>query len=317
MKQTILLLASAGVLLIAASSADASVRVGWLSQQDGPSRASAGASVEVSSRTPGAPGRTTVSSTSPPISSGGEAPSSSQAPTPSPANPTLPSNSPKLANPHPSGPGSFWYTTVSGERCIYEAASDGICFNVVEPAGPAAPAEPPVNPAALAATAAERLSLEVGQVRASPSAQASGLTGAASWFWLSPAPGSESLSVALRGERVAVSASAKRVRWSFGDGVSLAGGPGVPYRDGSVPAGAVRHVYQTRCLPGDQGHDPYVLASCGPDGYTVGATVEWAISYTATGPVAAGGVLPSRSTATSTAYPVSEARAFLTSGGAG
>lgn len=312
-----LALALVVALLLPSSAQATSYRILPVSQQIGPSHASAGASVEASSRTPGTNGRE-GSPTSVPVADS-EVPSgeASSTPAPSPANPTLPSNSPRLANPHPSGPGSFWYTTVSGERCIYEAASDGICFNVIEPAGPAAPAEPPVNPAALAATAAERLSLAAGQVRASPSAQANGLTGATSWFWLSPAPGSESLTVGLRGERVTVSATAKTVRWSFGDGVSLAGGPGVPYRDGSVPAGAVRHVYQTRCLPGDQGRDPYVLASCGPHGYTVAAAVEWAISYTATGPVTAGGVLPSRSTATSTAYPVSEARAFLTSGGSG
>jgi hypothetical protein len=119
----------------------------------------------------------------------------------------------------------------------------------------------------------------------------------------------------LRRERVTVSASAASVRWSFGDSSELVAGPGVPYRPGSVPAAAVRHIYQTRCLSGDQGHDPNVLPSCGPDGYTVEALVRWAISYSASGPVAGGGALPSRSTATSIAYPVSEARAFLTAGG--
>ena len=95
----------------------------------------------------------------------------------------------------------------------------------------------------------------------------------------------------------------------------MTGGAGVPYRAGAAPATAVRHVYQTRCLPGDQGHDPNVLSSCGPNGYTIEALVQWAISYTASGPVAGGGALPSRSTAASIAYPVSEARAFLTAEG--
>jgi hypothetical protein len=46
--------------------------------------------------------------------------------------------------------------------------------------------------------------------------------------------------------------------------------------------------------------------------------VQWSISFTASGPVGGSGALPSRSTETSIAYPVSEARAFLTTtGGAG
>lgn len=107
--------------------------------------------------------------------------------------------------------------------------------------------------------------------------------------------------------------AASGIQWTFGDGASLTGGPGVPYRQGAAPAGAVRHVYQARCLPGDRGHDPSVLSSCGSNGYTVEALVQWTISYTASGPVTAGGALPARATGTSVTYPVGEARAFLTS----
>ena len=39
------------------------------------------------------------------------------------------------------------------------------------------------------------------------------------------------------------------------------------------------HVYETRCLPGDQGRNPYVLASCGSTGYGLEAVVVWRISY--------------------------------------
>jgi hypothetical protein len=78
---------------------------------------------------------------------------------------------------------------------------------------------------------------------------------------------------------------------------------------------AIEHVYQTRCLPGDQGHDPYVLASCGEDGYTVEALVDWHITYSAAGPVGGTGTLPVRTTDTSAPYPVSESRAFLVGGG--
>jgi hypothetical protein len=83
---------------------------------------------------------------------------------------------------------------------------------------------------------------------------------------------------------------------------------------GFGPAGAITHVYQTRCLPGDQGRDPYVRASCGQDGYAVAAHVLWRIAYRAAGPVADEGTLPTRTTRSSSMYPVSEARAFLTAG---
>jgi hypothetical protein len=304
--------ATAAALVMPLSAIAASYQILPVSQQQGPSRASTGASVEVSSRVPGAHGQSGAPASAPVSDS-----ETSSGPAP-PAIPTLPSNSPKLANPRPYGPNSFWYPTVEGQRCAYVPASNGICFNVVAPGGPAEPPAPPVNPAALAEGAASRLALGPGRIQVSPTAQTAGLTGAASWFWIEPAPAVRSLSVSLRGERVTVSASAASVRWSFGDSSELVAGPGVPYQAGSVPAAAVRHVYQTRCLPGDQGHDPYVLSSCGPNGYAVEAMVQWGISYTASGPVGGGGALPTRSTAASIAYPVGEARAFLTTaGGAG
>lgn len=234
-------------------------------------------------------------------------------PSPPSPYPAISSSSPKLHNPHPEGPRSFWYTA-EGHSCIYVPTSNGICYTVTTPAaGTTEPPAPPVNPAVLAEAAASHLVLGPDRIQASPKAE--GLTGAASWFWIEPAAGARSVSVSLRGEHVTVSASVASVRWSFGDGSSLTGGSGVPYQPGAAPAGAIRHVYQTRCLPGDAGHDPYVLSTCGPNGYTVSATVEWSIGYTASGPVGGGGALPSRSTAASVAYPVSEARAFLTSAG--
>jgi hypothetical protein len=196
------------------------------------------------------------------------------------------------------------------------------CYGVV-PAPANAPPAPPgrrravINPALLAASVAARLVLLPGRIQGSPSAQTAGLTGTASWFWLEPSPAASALTVALGGERVTVSANVSSVQWNFGDNTSRSAGPGVPYRSGSAPAEAVRHVYQTRCLPGDRGHDPYVLASCANNGYTVAASVVWAISYQATGPITTTGTLPARTTSTSIAYPVSEARAFLTTSGGG
>jgi hypothetical protein len=171
-----------------------------------------------------------------------------------------------------------------------------------------------VNPAAIAAAVAARLELFPGRIEASPTASRGGLTGADSWFWLAPAPRREVLSVSLRGERVSVSAEPS-IEWRFGDGGVLLGGPGQPYAPGPLPADAIRHLYETRCLPGDVGRDPYVLSSCGARGYPVEALVHWSISFEATGPVAASGSLPSRTTSAGVGYPVSEARAFLLAGG--
>ncbi len=267
----------------------ASYRITPDSQQLGPSQASAGSSVNVSTSSPGSGGneRLTRSSSTSTSSSGGGGSSSSA---------------------------GIEYTTTTGETCL-ATPTQTPCYGVTRPtqAGPEArKAAEPVNPAALAAAVASRVYLEAGKIAASPSAHVAGLTGVASWFWLEPTPPSQTQSVALRGEHVTVSASPAPVQWAFGDGSQLTGGAGVPYRQGGTPSGAVRHVYETRCLPGDRGHDPKVLASCGPDGYQVQASVSWTITFTAAGPVTTSGTLPGRTTSATTSYPVSEARAFLT-----
>jgi hypothetical protein len=186
------------------------------------------------------------------------------------------------------------------------------CY-IVTAGGGGAPGGPGVNPAAIAAAIAARLELFPGRIQASPSISRGGLTGADSWFWLAPAPRREVLSISLRGERVSVSAEPS-IEWRFGDGAALVGGAGRPYTPGPPPADAIRHLYETRCLAGDVGRNPYVLASCGARGYPLEALVHWAISFEATGPVSASGSLPSRTTSAGVAYPVSEARAFLLGG---
>lgn len=213
----------------------------------------------------------------------------------------------------PLGQGSYRYTGAGGEECLYLTEGINTCAGEEEahPAAPAPP-RPAVNPQAIAVSVSSRLDLEVGKLAASPSAQTAGLTGAASWFWLQPAPAAQMLTIALGAEQVTVNGNVKEVLWVFGDGGQLTGGVGIPYQRGANSVEAVHHVYRTRCLPGDQGHDPNVLPSCGPDGYTVTASVVWAISYQARGPVTTSGTLPARTTTTSMAYPVSEARAFLT-----
>ena len=234
-------------------------------------------------------------------------------PPPQPLYPPLPASSPILQKTQPYGPGSFWYQDGAGHVCQYVPDSTGICFTITG-TGTTAPAPPPLAPATIAAHAAERLTLSPGEVKTSPSG--AGLTGAASWFWLDPAPVTEHLSVSLAGEAVTVTA-VPNISWQFGDGSGLDAGAGVPYQPGPVPSDAVTHLYDTRCLPGDQGHDPYVLSSCGSNGYQLVAAVSWQISYSADGPVAAAGALPTRTTTSSATYPVSEARAFLVQGSTG
>lgn len=229
--------------------------------------------------------------------------------------PTLPSGSPLLRNPQPYGPNTFWYTDGSGHACVYLGDASGLCYTVTTAGGGTA-GGPRLNPAAIAAGLAARLDLFPGRIQASPSASRGGLTGVHSWFWLAPAPRREALSISLGGERVSVSA-VPSVEWRFGDGAALFGGPGRPYAPGPPPSDSIRHLYETRCLPGDLGRNPYVLSSCGTRGYPVAALVHWAITFEASGPIVASGSLPSRTTTTGRAYPVSEARAFLVGGGNG
>jgi hypothetical protein len=284
------------------------IRLGYFSQLERHDRAVIGARIDASRHAPAVNARVTPAANR----AGSESPvraSHGEAALPNPF-PPLAGSAPILRAAHPAGPGSFWYSDGSGHVCMYAPSSVLPCFTVVSTGG--APAAGAVSPAGIAASVARRLPLLPGQIEASPAR--AGLAGAASWFWLDPAPQRRVLSVSLAGEAVSVVAD-PTVEWRFGDGASLDGGPGVRYRPGAAPPEAVTHLYQTRCLPGDQGHDPYVLASCRQDGYGVEALVVWRISYQAAGPIAASGTLPTRTTTSDVAYPVGEARAFLVAGG--
>lgn len=318
MKRRELMLLNASIvmaLLVVANANAGTIKIGRFSDQASPRRAVIGARVDVAdahaarhaspsehASTQARPARAGEATASLAASSG------TSAPLPNPF-PPLASTASILKAAHPAGPGSFWYGDGSGHVCMYAPGSVLPCFTVVTAAG--APAAAAVNPAGIAASVARRLPLVPGQIEASPTR--SGLTGAASWFWLDPAPQRRELTVTLAGEAVQVVAEPS-VQWRFGDGAILDGGAGVPYQAGAVPPGAVTHDYQTRCLPGDQGHDPYVLAGCGQDGYSVEALVVWKISYSAAGPIATSGTLPTRTTSSTVIYPVGEARAFLISG---
>jgi hypothetical protein len=305
------------LLLAPAAAAGNGITVRWFSQQYSQSSAGAGASVDVHRRSAGRSGPThessahvavDVSSTGARVKVIGGA---TDRPLPGPAFPSLPKSASIFKSAQPAGPGSFWYSDGSGHVCMYAPSSVLPCFTVT---GGGAGSVAPLSPGAIAAHVADRLALGPGEIKASPAN--AGLTGALSWFWLEPAPRIEQLSVSLAREDVTVTAT-PQISWRFGDGVSLDGGPGVPYEAGAVPPDAITHLYQTRCLPGDQGRDPYVLGSCGSDGYALAAVVTWQISYRAAGPIAASGALPARTTISTVAYPVSEARAFLVGGSSG
>ena len=296
----LVLVASAVVVPAPADANHHTIRIGRLSQQLGPGKAAISASISVSHRRPGHRG-------APPASADRDGDRSGEQIVPYPV---ISRDSPLLRDPTPLGPDSFWYEDGNGHACPYLPSSVLPCYTVVS----GRPGAPAVSPAAIATSVAERLELAPGRIVASPPPGAAGLTGADSWFWLDPAPGREALSVALAGVRVTVVADPAQVEWRFGDGASMRAGPGVPYRAGRPPEGSVRHRYETRCLPGDRGRNPHVLASCGPGGYRVAAQVVWEISFQATGRVAASGSLPARATETATDYPVSEVRAFLVGG---
>jgi hypothetical protein len=282
-----------------------SLHVGAYSQEEQPHRAQIGAHIDVSAARAGqdavAPRTQRVVVT---VRTRGGAASNLP-----PPYPPLSTSAPIFKDQHPGGPGSFWYTDTAGHACQYVPNSVAPCFTLVGPGSNGGAGG--LSPSAVAQSLSRQVELAPGSIKTSPTN--TGLTGAQSWFWLDPAPRRQSLSISLAGETVNVIAD-PTVEWHFGDGASLDAGPGVPYQADAAAADAITHVYGTRCLPGDQGHDPYVLASCGQGGYSLAALVVWRITYSAAGPIAASGALPTRTTETSTAYPVSESRAFLVSG---
>ena len=311
--KTVTLSATALLLWLMSSAtalADGPIRIGINSQQYGPSHARVGAQIHAASSTGQTRDRQDTSGPTAQqvvvtVRTRGRAASNLPPPFP-----PLSTSAPILRQQHPFGPGSFWYTDAAGHACQYVPNSVTPCFTLIGPG--ASNGAGAVSPSAVAESLARRVELAPGEIKTSP--MRTGLTGAPSWFWLDPAPRRQSLSISLAGETVNVIAD-PTVEWRFGDGASLDGGPGVPYGADAASNGAITHVYDTRCLPGDQAHDPYVLSSCGQNGYPLEALVVWRITYSATGPVAGNGALPARTTESSTSYPVSESRAFLVSGG--
>jgi hypothetical protein len=294
------------VVLSAAAAGPPELKIGVYSQSFGPSRAGAGARITAITHQPGrAPhhrptstGRRTQPATSNSWTSRRR---------PVPSYPTLPETAPLLQSPTPRGPQTFWYPDGGGHSCVYVPNSSSLCYTITGPTGSGV--QPALDPHRLAASVSTQIDLSVGGLKVSPSS--SGLTGAASWFWLEPGPSRHTETAQLAGETVTVDAT-PTIEWQFGDGTTLNGGAGEPYRPGPPPDDAIVHSYETRCLPGDQGRNPQVLPSCGTRGYQVDATVSWSFSYRASGAIDQSGTLPTRTTEATTNYAVTEVRAFLT-----
>lgn len=294
-RRTVVLVVAGGLIAPGGALANGGIlAIGGFTSQAGGGTARVGASINVAA----APAATAAEPA-------GAAPG---APLPPPP-PVLAADSPLLADPTPAGPGSFWYQGPDGESCIYAPSSSPACFAVAAAAGSV------LDVAGIAASLAADLDLALGPIDASPAPADAGLTGAASWFWLARAPAPAQLAIALDGETVTVTATPGAVAWSFGDGAHLIGGAGVAFTDGPPPPGAVRHVYDTRCLPGDARSDPYVAPGCGPAGYVVSASVAWEVAFSASGPIETSGTLASPTTAATLVYPVSEVRSFLEAAG--
>ena len=300
---TVVVLAAAA---IARAGGPPQIRIGVLSQAEGTGHASATASIAArKSRSAEPAHRSAVD-----LSTHAPATRASTASLSPPPYPTLPATSSLAKNPSPFGPGTFWYPGGPGITCVYAPSTSPLCYRI---SGPTPTATPGVDPSAVASSIAARLNLAPGTIEASPAG--AGLTGAASWFWLDPAPTGQQATITLAGESVTVAAT-PTIDWAFGDGATLTdAGPGTQYMPGAAPTTAVTHLYQTRCLPGDQGNNASVLPSCRSDGYRVVATVTWHFNYRASGPITETGTLPARMTEAELRYPVSEARAFLVGAG--
>lgn len=286
------------------------VEIDMYSQQTDPGEAEVGTSVSSGGGSAGSPGAPSSNSSYPPTPGGGGGGTSQVASGGTHEGETV-------TFPDPRFRGAVGRTPYdpSGTACLYFPETPGACPTDPAPADPPGGrrgrAPPPIDPVAVAASIASRMPLLPGEIAANPARK--GWAGVASWFWLDPAPRTIAAVAVLGAQRVVVTAT-PAPEWSFGDGTAGAAGVGRPYRRGAGTEGAVRHRYEVRCLPGDAGRNPYVLDTCAGSGYRVGADVRWTITFVATGPVTASGVLPSRTTSTSATYPVSELRGFLTSG---
>lgn len=162
---------------------------------------------------------------------------------------------------------------------------------------------PAVAPATLARMAYRYLPLPPPGIRVNPPADRDQLVNLESWLWVEPATwGTRSATASVPNESATVTAVPVSVTWTMGDGGQVTcRGPGVPY--------------DTRRPPTDQHTNcsyTYRRSSAGQPGerYPVTATTTWAITWTATGVVAASGTLPPLLRTSQTSLRVAEAEAI-------
>jgi hypothetical protein len=162
---------------------------------------------------------------------------------------------------------------------------------------------PAVAPATLARMAYRYLPLPPPGIRVNPPADRDQLVNLESWLWVEPATwGMRSATASVPNESATVTAVPVSVTWTMGDGGQVTcRGPGVPY--------------DTRRPPTDQHTNcsyTYRRSSAGQPGerYPVTATTTWAITWTATGVVAASGTLPPLLRTSQTSLRVAEAEAI-------
>jgi hypothetical protein len=167
-------------------------------------------------------------------------------------------------------------------------------------AGQAAPA---VDPHALALVAERSLRLPDPQLYFNPSGSA--VVNLATWLWVDPSiwhP--QSVTASAGGVTATAVAAPVSVSWSMGDGTTVVcTGPGVAYDPSQSP-----NAQSTTC------EHTYVVSSAGqpsPDGnpddgsFSVTATVNWSVSWSAVG-APGGGALPSLTTAATAAERVKQ-----------
>ncbi len=153
---------------------------------------------------------------------------------------------------------------------------------------------PQPSGAEAAAVAAASLTVGVPEVATSPPAGGVQLVGVATWFWVAD-PSPISASASLPGVSATVTATPGTLRLDLGDGTSLdCPGRGTPYdpgRSSKAQQTDCSHVYD---LYGDP---------------TVVATLDWAVTWTAT--TGESGTLPTISRSTSLPLHVEEAQAVV------
>jgi len=195
-------------------------------------------------------------------------------------------------DPHAGEPGAYYTST-----CATGPLSSVVVFNLWVPVG-----APAAAPAVLAQTARRYLPLPAPGIHVNPPADADQYVNLPSWLWADAATwGARSATASMPNEQATVVARPVSVIWTMGDGATVVcRGPGTPYDPARPPA-----AQRTGCA------HTYRRSSAGQPGerFAVTATTTWAVTWTASGVVAASGTLPPLLRTSTTTLRVAEAQA--------